>query len=139
MERHSEEAPRQRLLEPAATWPLKQRLAFGVLALVPVVLLVASLIAAVVASLSESVELAVPAMLVYVHVVTQLIVLYIFGYLLMTNNSLDGVRKGLWAVYFVVLAPAALLTYWFVYVWCAQEARGAAVRTIPIVTTVSSS
>jgi hypothetical protein len=99
-------------------WPLDRKLGFGALALVPLLLLIAALFAAFVTAAVGVTSVA--AMLMYVHVGAQFLVLVLYAHLLVGNPSLDAPGKVLWAAFMLVLAPAATLAYWYVHVWHAE-------------------
>lgn len=113
-----------------ANMPTSRKLGYGALALLPALLLAVSGLSAVVADLGTA------AQLLYVHVAAQFIVLLMFGDLLMKSRAMDSTGRVLWGAYFLLLAPAAVLSFWYVHVWSAGDLhRPRRVRTLELTLT----
>lgn len=106
--------------------PSSMRLGYGLLAAVPLVLLLLSGLVAVSASLG------VAAQLLYVHVAAQFIVLLMYGDLLMKSKAIDTTGRVLWGAYFLMLAPVAVLSFWYLHVWskAAGPRRGRTIQML---------
>lgn len=59
----------------------------------------------------------VPVSLIYTHIVSETIIVFVFGSLLFANPALGVPAKIFWASFFLLLAPVATLAYWYVYIW----------------------
>jgi hypothetical protein len=100
-------------------WPLRRRLGFGGLALLPTALLGAALVLG-------GVHLAAPraswvtdaaAILLYTHIAAQVLVVMIFGHILLNHTGdLSAHAKAWWLFWFVLAAPAAVPLFWFFHV-----------------------
>lgn len=100
------------------TWSSSRRAGYGLLAIVPLALLMALVtVGTLGAALSSSALLyeALPV-LAYTHVVAQFITLLIFGHLLMRHPNLERRHKLGWGAAFLVAAPFSVPTYWLLHV-----------------------
>lgn len=102
-----------------ADWTSKRQLGFGVVALIPLALLIAGFVDF--ALFAGGIGLpytsdAVP-LLFYTHVGAQFITLLVFGHLMIGNPQLSSGTKLVWGVAFLFAAPFAIPTYWLLHVW----------------------
>lgn len=109
---------------------MSRKLGYGFLAILPGFLLVLAALVALAQAHAPDMSVSGPAMLMYVHVGTQFIVLLIYGYLLFNNRALSSKGRVAWALYMLFLAPAAVISYWLVHVW---RAEGPEERRIDVV------
>lgn len=112
-------------------WSTNDHIGFGLLAALPITLLALSVLTAIAVPLFGT-PLFVPVALVYTHVITQLIVLMIYGHLLFANKTMGTSGKVLWALFFLVAAPAAVLVYWYIHVLTARRRRISRTSVIPM-------
>ncbi len=110
---------------------MERRLGFGLLASLPLALLFFTVLAGIGAQVAGA-SIAAATMLMYTHFATQLLVLMIFGYLMVSNRRLPVAGKWLWGAFFLVFAPVAVPAYWFVHVWRAEPKREVVVTTIDL-------
>lgn len=110
---------------------VRDRRLLGVLALVPSALLALGVLTLLVQGTASTAGL----VLLAGHVITQFIVLLVYGSLLSNDPGLDGLGRGLWAIGFVVSAPVALPVYYFtrVFIPARPEPRGFATSVAPAV------
>ena len=101
-------------------WPRSRKLGFGVLAILPGLLLFATVVAALGEALVGG-PIGAVAMLAYTHVVSQLIVLVLYAHLLTANRHLHGPGITAWVAFFLLLAPVAVPLYWYLHVWQSQR------------------
>lgn len=100
-------------------WSQRRQLGFGLVAIIPAVLLTATFAMWLLSTLGVG----LPAtrqllpLLFYTHVGAEFITLLIFGHLMIANPNLGGVTKLVWAVAFLTLAPFAIPAFWAVHVW----------------------
>lgn len=115
---------RQRHAEPTIPpwteeWSTRRQLGFGLVALIPLTLLVSTFLAWLLARLGVGTPVTselVP-LLFYVHVGAQFITLLVFGHLMIANPMLSGAMKLVWGAGFLFLAPLAIPSYWALHVW----------------------
>jgi hypothetical protein len=100
-------------------WSVERRLGFGALAALPLGLLIIAGVAGLTAA-SAGGSLEVATLLMYTHLGVQLIVLGIFVSLMASNRVLSDRGRLAWVLYFLLLAPAAVISYWYVHVWHAE-------------------
>ncbi len=119
---------RQRHAEPYISpwtdrWPRQRRLGFGLVALIPLVLLTTTFVV----WFLSAVQIGSPVtddllpLLFYTHVGAQFITLLVYGHLMIANPTLSGAMKLLWGMGFIFLAPFAIPTYWALHVWQDDE------------------
>lgn len=123
--------PRPTISPRTHTWSTERRLMYGVLAALPGVLLFFTAATGIGATASDA-SMTVPAILFYVHVASQLLVLMLFGHLMTANRQLSPVGKLVWGTYFLLLAPAAVLSYWYVHVWRAEGREEVRVSVVDV-------
>lgn len=99
------------------TWSTQRRLGFGLLAILPLFLLMAVLTLVIATALGAPLEPNVPAWLFYNHVGVQFLVLLIFGHLMLGNARLTGRARLIWAALFLFAAPFSIPVYWAIHVW----------------------
>lgn len=114
-------APRERGFEidpDTAHWPTRRRVGFGILALMPPMFLLAALGLGVANLLAPRAEIITDfaAVFAYVHVVSQGIVLLVFGHLLFDHVGFDTTDKVWWGAAFLFAAPVSIPVFWVVHI-----------------------
>ena len=100
------------------TWSASRRAGYGLLAIVPLALLLALVTVGTLGAVANSSFLLFEALpvLAYTHVTAQFITLLIFGHLLMRNPQLERRQKLTWGAAFLFAAPFSVPTYWLLHV-----------------------
>lgn len=100
------------------TWSSSRRAGYGLLAIVPLALLMALATVGILGAITGSSALLYETLpiLAYTHVFAQFITLLIYGHLLMRNPNLERRHKLTWGAAFLVAAPVAVPTYWLLHV-----------------------
>ena len=101
-----------------AHWPTRRRVGFGILALMPTTLLIGALGLGVANFLAPRAEIItdLAAVLAYVHVVSQGIVVLIFGHLLFDHEDFDLTDKVWWGAAFLLAAPVSIPIFWVLHI-----------------------
>lgn len=99
------------------TWSTKRRLGFGLVAIIPLLLLMALFASVLGNVLGASFETDTLPVLFYTHVGAQFITLLVFGHLMLGNARLSGRARLVWAALFLFAAPFAIPVYWAIHVW----------------------
>ena len=99
-------------------WTRKERWGYGVLAFIPLFLLMAvGLIGAIDVFYPHGLGLTdAAAILLYTHFAAQFLVLAIFGKLLIEHETLSTNAKIGWGIAFLCIAPVAVIAYWLMHV-----------------------
>ena len=108
-----------------AHWPMRRRVGFGILALMPTTLLLAALTLGVAHFAMPRTEIItdLAAILLYVHVAAQGIVLLIFGHLLFDHEGFDLTDKVWWGAAFLFAAPVSIPIYWVLHILAEGKTR----------------
>jgi hypothetical protein len=113
----------QRHAEPAIPpwtqqWSYQRRLGFGIVSIIPLVMLMVALGCLTLATLgiARPASVEVLPLLFYMHIGAQFITLLVFGHLMIANPSLGDVTKLIWGIAFLFMAPFAIPTYWAAHV-----------------------
>lgn len=119
---------RQRHAEPYISpwtdrWPRQRQLGFGLVAMIPLVLLATTFLVWFLSAIDVGTPLTADLLplLFYTHVGAQFITLLVYGHLMVANPALSGAMKLVWGIGFLFLAPFAIPTYWALHVWREEE------------------